>query len=59
MLEAGPGDSASPPLPQRQVFASQAASLGISLALERQDELPWMDIRFAELRRFEARGFKM
>jgi hypothetical protein len=58
MLEVGPGHSASPPLPPRQVFASQAASFGIPLALEPQDELPWMGIGFAESRRFEGMGFK-
>jgi len=58
MLEVSPGEAGSDHLPKREVFAPQAATLGGSLALERQPQADWMDIRFADSARFEQQGFK-
>jgi hypothetical protein len=58
MLEVSPGEAGIDNLPKREVFAPQAARLGSSLALERQPEAHWMDMRFSDAARFEKQGFK-
>ena len=58
MLEVSPGAAGSDRLPKREVFASQAATMGGSLTLERQPQADWMDIQFADAARFEQQGFK-
>jgi hypothetical protein len=58
MLEVSPGEIGPGHLPKREVFAPQAATMGGPLALERQPQVDWMDIRFADAARFEQQGFK-
>ena len=44
--------------PPRQLFAEQAAGLGISLPLQSAPLANWMDIRLADAARFEGQGYQ-
>ncbi len=57
MLEVAPA-SDSLALPAREIFAAQAADLGIALPLEPTSPAGWMNAEFADAARFEQQGFK-
>jgi hypothetical protein len=58
MLEVLPAESVPANLPSRQLTGQQAASLGVSMPLEPQPLADWMDIRFADVARFEQQGHR-
>ncbi len=57
MLEVAPTQG-GPTLPRREIFAAQAADLGISLAIEPTTPAGWMNAGFADAARFEQQGFQ-
>jgi hypothetical protein len=59
MLEVRPANGESQRLPRRDLTPESAGNMGRRLDLTPQAEAAWMDIGFADAKRFESLGFQM